>query len=283
MACKVMLKTISDDRKVQDWVIFKSDGQEKSYEFGKGYELSKIASVSSDENKCKTIKKFKSKKRAILKQLINKVQESDNWYIEDKSTKKKLRIIAKKLEKCKEVEIFTDGSVDTKAQGQGKKKLGIEFVSTEENSAMERRKNLVKGLLSKETLQDFNKNLGLKSSQISKLCARLVNSFWKVFYERIWKFRCEMVNEWEVTQNITIKVKQKRRENQHESSKEKWKVRLGKRKLEKKENGYSQEVELSRKKSKVLRVAFDTVKDIVHNNIKPAWSSVIGACIKDRK
>ncbi|RIB03612.1 hypothetical protein C2G38_2287142 [Gigaspora rosea] len=152
--------------------------------------------------------------------------------------------------------------------------------STEENGAMERRENLIKGLLSKETLKDFNRNLGLKSSQINKLCARLVNSFWKVFYKRIWKFRCEIVNEWEVTQEISIKVKRKRRVDQYGSSEGKRKVRSGKKKFEEKKNKSSQEVKSSRKKNKALRKALDTVKGIVHNNIKPAWSLVIGACKK---
>ncbi|RIB24087.1 hypothetical protein C2G38_2169546 [Gigaspora rosea] len=125
--------------------------------------------------------------------------------------------------------------------------------STEENSVMKKRKNLVKGLLSKEMLQDFNRNLELK------------------------------MNEWEETQNIITKVKQKRKDDQHGCSERKKKVRLGQRKLEEKENRSSQKVELIRKKSKVLRKALNIVKNIVYNNIKPAWSSVIGACIKDRK
>ncbi|RIB05495.1 hypothetical protein C2G38_2219501 [Gigaspora rosea] len=135
--------------------------------------------------------------------------------------------------------------------------------TTEKGGNIERRKILLKGLINKETLQNFNRNLGLKDNQISVLCAKLVSIFWVVFYERIWKFKCEMVNEWKESQKITKKAKRKLAE-WNETFEKKKKVRRTKREPEGKENVISQGEEASTKCLVVLRKALNTVKDVVY-------------------
>ncbi|RIB14551.1 hypothetical protein C2G38_2194843 [Gigaspora rosea] len=212
MACKVILKAISEDRRVQDWVIFKNKDQEHSYKFGKviskpkestytlehwnktnnseGYEIGLIkysgceinekGSENSDESSYKIAKGFKVKKRAVPRQMISKVRKSDsmynsetkiyklncpkealfplevamrtkpyqevavilgsrvdeiiNKYIENNGTKIKLKAIARRLEKYRDLQIITDGSVDIEATDVGKKRLGIRFVVSRINN-----------------------------------------------------------------------------------------------------------------------------------------------------
>ncbi|RIB23123.1 hypothetical protein C2G38_2172191 [Gigaspora rosea] len=211
IACKVILKAISEDR-VQDWVVFNNKDQEHSYKFGKviskpkesiynlehwnktnnseGYEIGLIkcsgceingkGSENSDESSCKIAKGFKGKKRAVPRQMISKVRKSDsmynseakiyklncpkealfplevamrtkpyqeaavilgsrvdeiiNKYIEDDGTKIKLKAIARRLEKYRDLQIFTDGSVDIEATDVGKKRMGIRFVVSRINN-----------------------------------------------------------------------------------------------------------------------------------------------------
>src|SRR5438132_3067812 len=48
-------------------------------------------------------------------------------------------------------------------------------------------------------------------NKASKVLASFTKYFWKCFYERLWKFRCEVMVEWEKENNITAKEKKKKK------------------------------------------------------------------------
>ena len=67
------------------------------------------------------------------------------------------------------------------------------FFGIEENVKIEKRKRLIQEIRFRYKEVDKEKRLDLE---------KLLKLFYRKFYERIWKFRCEVVAEWEEGKNI---------------------------------------------------------------------------------
>ncbi len=80
------------------------------------------------------------------------------------------------------------------------------------------RKMHLRGLTNKKQQADISK-IARSKSKANRVLTSFIELFWSCFYKRLWKFRCEVMIEWEKQNNITTKEKKgkkiraKRKEN----------------------------------------------------------------------
>ena len=72
------------------------------------------------------------------------------------------------------------------------------------------RKMHLRGLTNKKQHADICK-IAKSKSKANKVLIIFIEQFWSCFYERLWKFRCEVMVEWEKEHNITTKEKKRKK------------------------------------------------------------------------
>ena len=72
------------------------------------------------------------------------------------------------------------------------------------------RKMHLRGLINKKQQADISK-IARSKSKANRVLTSFIELFWSCFYERLWKFRCEVMIEWEKQNNITTKEKRRKK------------------------------------------------------------------------
>ena len=95
--------------------------------------------------------------------------------------------------------------------------------------------------------------------------------FGEKFYQHIWCFRCELVNEWEERNSISQETKREKKNKQlsKKADQENLKRKTQKKIPEKKK--MSEEAEARRKKARIL--ASSNITNLIEQGTKPLWSS----------
>jgi hypothetical protein len=81
------------------------------------------------------------------------------------------------------------------------------------------RKLHLRGFTNAKQLANVSRIAGSKK-KASKILISFTERFWECFYERLWKFRCEIMVEWEKENGISVKEKRKKRKKQQNKNKE---------------------------------------------------------------
>jgi hypothetical protein len=100
-----------------------------------------------------------------------------------------------------------------------------------EEEEIEMREALIKGLIQKKTQDRLTQLLNTKARQ--QFIETVAKTAWDMFYEQVWRIRCEKINEWEKKEGITTKMKKK--EVKKENPKKKGKANQQKIEEEKKQ------------------------------------------------
>ena len=152
---------------------------------------------------------------------------------------------------------------------------------TQKNDKHLARKCLIRGIISQEISNRITIELSDKTKTENTIKLLLVKFFWKAFFERIWCFRCEVINEWETRNQITAQQKKgKRKENdtrEEEMIERSRKKRKKDTNMEEASNNSARDKEKeekTKKKRKVLEWAEEVIEEFVTNYIKPVWSSL---------
>jgi hypothetical protein len=88
-------------------------------------------------------------------------------------------------------------------------KLEEIFLGLNLEDKLRRRKLHIRGLTSKNLMTKAKEVLG-SGSKASKAICWFIEIFWSNFFERLWKFRCEVMVEWEKRNKIGLKEKRKK-------------------------------------------------------------------------
>ena len=91
--------------------------------------------------------------------------------------------------------------------------------STDPELKMHNRKLYLRGFTHARQLASLSRLVGSKK-KASKILISFTESFWKCFYEWLWKFRCEVMANWEKENNISVKEKKRKQKKRHNSDKE---------------------------------------------------------------
>jgi hypothetical protein len=124
------------------------------------------------------------------------------------------------------------------------------------------RKMFMRGLSNNKQQNEIYSLIGSKK-KASKVLICFMEHFWNCFHERLWKFRCEVVIDWEKENNISIKekrLKKKRRKKEKASAD--------------KENSNSTDIAKETKKEKETRIqkeASNKVDNWVKFGVKEEW------------
>src|SRR5207253_2091501 len=86
-----------------------------------------------------------------------------------------------------------------------------------------KRKLHIRGLTSTSLITEMKEILG-SGTKASKAVCWFTKLFWSNFYERLWKFRCEVMIDWEKRNGINLQVKKKKLKRKY---KDKQNNRLG--------------------------------------------------------
>jgi ribonuclease HI len=125
---------------------------------------------------------------------------------------------------------------------------------------MHNRKLHLRGFTNIRQLTDISKITGSKK-KASRVLNIFTENFWECFHERLWKFRCEVMVEWEKENNISTKEKRK-------------KVKVRRKKNENKENSNTVNVGNERKKAKESKIneqAANRVDKWIKTGEKEEW------------
>ena len=74
-------------------------------------------------------------------------------------------------------------------------------------------------LISIKQLTSLSKVIQSKK-KASRVLGYFIKHFWECFFERLWKFRCEVMVNWEKENNITVKEKKKKPNKRRNENKE---------------------------------------------------------------
>src|SRR5205085_3417970 len=120
------------------------------------------------------------------------------------------------------------------------------------------RKMHLRELTSIKQLTSLSKVMQSKK-KASRVLGYFIKHFWECFFERLWKFRCEVMVDWEKENNITVKEKKKK---------------PNKRRNENKENIQPSDVEkegIKEKEARIQKEASNRVDRWVRTGKKEGW------------
>jgi hypothetical protein len=84
------------------------------------------------------------------------------------------------------------------------------LLGTNIEEKLRRRKWHLRGFTSKNRLKEVRELMN-SSSKASRIMCWFTDLFWTNFYERLWKFRCEVMNNREKENNISIQEKRRKK------------------------------------------------------------------------
>ncbi len=90
------------------------------------------------------------------------------------------------------------------------------FLGPSKETQLQRRKLHIRGLTNTSLVSETKDLLG-SASKANKAICWFTEIFWSNFFEKIWKFRCEVMTDWEKRNNIDIKKKRKKTNSQKEN------------------------------------------------------------------
>ena len=70
------------------------------------------------------------------------------------------------------------------------------MLRTEPANKLKRRTLHLRGITSKKRIKEMKEILG-SSAKANKAISQFIDIFWLNFFQRLWKFQCEVMNEWE--------------------------------------------------------------------------------------
>ena len=79
-----------------------------------------------------------------------------------------------------------------------------------------KRKLHIRGLTSTSLIAEMKEILG-SGTKASKAVCWFTELFWSNFYERLWKFRCKVMIEWEKRNSIGLQVKKKKSKQKYKA------------------------------------------------------------------
>jgi hypothetical protein len=120
----------------------------------------------------------------------------------------------------------------------------------------------MRGLSNNKQQNEIHSLIGSKK-KASKVLISFMEHFWNCFYERLWKFRCEVLIDWEKENNISTKEKRlkKKRRKKEKASVDK-------------ENSNSTDIAKETRKEKEIRIqkeATNKVDNWVKFGVKEEW------------
>jgi ribonuclease HI len=77
----------------------------------------------------------------------------------------------------------------------------------------QRRKLHLRGFTNKQRVKELKELLG-SNTKANKVTSWFIDLFWTNFYEKVWKFRCEVMAEWEKKNEISLRKKKRRKKTQ---------------------------------------------------------------------
>jgi ribonuclease HI len=173
----------------------------------------------------------------------------------------------------KHIEEFIIGELESKISEKWKiaatgQKLKEVFLGSNIEDNLSRRKLYIRGLTSKCLIAKVKSLLG-SGSKAGKAICWFTEIFWSNFFERLWKFRCEIMLEWEKRNEIDLK---KKRKNTRRSLKTKSNLRSKGKEKQNPEIRKDRESEKEKGK-RIQEVAETKVSRWIKEGIKENWLS----------
>ena len=91
------------------------------------------------------------------------------------------------------------------------------FLGQDTTDILNRRRLYIRDLTSNNLISEVKNLLG-SNSKASKAICWFTELFWSNFFERLWKFHCEVMAEWEERNNISTRKKKRRLKPKHKKS-----------------------------------------------------------------
>jgi ribonuclease HI len=126
---------------------------------------------------------------------------------------------------------------------------------------MYNRKMHLRGFTNINQIVDVSRLVGSKK-KASKVLLSFIEQFWKCFYDRLWKFRCEVMVEWEKENGISAKEKRKKKKTRKKNN------------TKNKENIEAENTEKESKKAKeerIMKLASIRVDNWIYSGEKEEW------------
>lgn len=142
-------------------------------------------------------------------------------------------------------------------------KLKEVFLGMRIEDKLNRRKLYIRGLTNNSLISEVKRVIG-SGSKTSKVICWFTEVFWSNFFERLWKFRCEVMIEWEKKNGIDTKKKKTKQKNKNKAfeSKETQNLDEDQNRETKKE-----------KERRIQKVTEAKVNKWVEDGVKESWLS----------
>ena len=152
-------------------------------------------------------------------------------------------------------------------------KLEEIFLGLNPEEKLSRRKLHICGLTSKNLMTKAKEVIG-SGSKASKAICWFTEIFWSNFFERLWKFRCEVMVEWKKRNKIGLKEKRKKTYKKELKSKNKVKRSRG---TANKENQFGREKQnketVKERDWRNQKVAEEKLSNWIEGGMKDSWLS----------